>query len=82
MNQTQGLTAAEWLKQTSESEIADTLYLYGEEKRSRIIAATIKKYQKIKILIQPPNLPILSPQWFVLVRKNTLQLVHFKQLEL
>jgi 16S rRNA (cytosine1402-N4)-methyltransferase len=48
MNQTQGLTAAEWLKQTSESEIADALYLYGEEKRSRIIAATIKKYQQNK----------------------------------
>jgi 16S rRNA (cytosine1402-N4)-methyltransferase len=48
MNQTQGLTAAEWLKQTSESEIADALYLYGEEKRSRIIAATIKKYQHNK----------------------------------
>jgi 16S rRNA (cytosine1402-N4)-methyltransferase len=48
MNQTQGLTAAEWLKQTSVSEIADALYLYGEEKRSRIIAATIKKYQQNK----------------------------------
>jgi 16S rRNA (cytosine1402-N4)-methyltransferase len=48
MNQTLGLTAAEWLKQTSVSEIADALYLYGEEKRSRIIAATIKKYQQNK----------------------------------
>ena len=48
MNQTQGLTAAEWLKQTSESEIADALYLYGEEKRSRIIAAKIKKYLQNK----------------------------------
>jgi len=48
MNQTQGLTAAEWLKQSSENEIADALYLYGEEKRSRIIAATIKKYQQNK----------------------------------
>ena len=48
MNQTQGLTAAEWLKQTSEGEIADALYLYGEEKRSRIIAAKIKKYQQNK----------------------------------
>ncbi len=48
MNQTQGLTAEEWLKQTSEGEIADALYLYGEEKRSRIIAAKIKKYQQNK----------------------------------
>ena len=48
MNQTQGLTAAEWLKQSSENEIADALYLYGDEKKSRIIAATIKKYQQNK----------------------------------
>ena len=48
MNQTQGLTAAEWLKQKSASEIADALYLYGEEKKSRIIASTIKKYQESK----------------------------------
>ncbi len=48
MNQTQGLTAAEWLKQSSENEIADALYLYGEEKKSRIIAAKIKKYQQNK----------------------------------
>jgi len=46
MDQSQPLTAAQWLKETSESEIADAIYLYGEEKRSRIIAATIKKYQK------------------------------------
>ena len=36
MNQTQPLTAAQWLKESSEVEIADALYLYGEEKRSRI----------------------------------------------
>ncbi len=46
MDQSQHLTAAQWLKESSEVEIADALYLYGEEKRSRIIAATIKKYQK------------------------------------
>jgi len=46
MDQTQPLTAAKWLKESSEVEIADALYLYGEEKRSRIIATTIKKYQK------------------------------------
>ena len=46
MDQTRPLTAAQWLKDSSEVEIADALYLYGEEKRSRTIAATIKKYQK------------------------------------
>ena len=46
MDQTKTLTAAQWLKESTELEIADALYLYGEEKRSRVIAATIKKYQK------------------------------------
>ena len=40
MDQTQPLTAAQWLKESSVVEISDALYLYGEEKRSRIIAAT------------------------------------------
>jgi 16S rRNA (cytosine1402-N4)-methyltransferase len=48
MNQSQKLTAANWLKENSEIEIANTLYQYGEEKRSRIIASTIKEYQKNK----------------------------------
>ncbi len=46
MDQSQRITAAEWLKDTSEKEIADVLYQYGEEKRSRIIASTIKEYTK------------------------------------
>jgi len=59
MDQTQPLTAAQWLKESTELEIADALYLYGEEKRSRIIAATIKKYQKnneIKTTLDLANL--------------------------
>ena len=59
MNQSQRLTASEWLKETSEKEIADTLYQYGEEKRSRIIASTIKEYQKnseIKTTLELANL--------------------------
>jgi len=59
MDQTQPLTAAQWLKESSEVEIADALYLYGEEKRSRIIASTIKKYQKsneIKTTLDLANL--------------------------
>jgi len=44
MDQTQKLTAAIWLRECSEIEIANTLYNYGDEKRSRIIALTIKKY--------------------------------------
>lgn len=59
MDQSQRLTATEWLKETSEKEIADTLYQYGEEKRSRIIASTIKKYQEnseIKTTLELANL--------------------------
>ena len=59
MDQSQRLTAIEWLKETSEKEIADTLYQYGEEKRSRIIASTIKEYQKnseIKTTLELANL--------------------------
>ena len=46
MDQTQTTTAASWLRDSSETEIANTLFQYGEEKRSRIIASTIKEYQK------------------------------------
>ena len=59
MDQSQKLTATEWIKETSEKEIADTLYQYGEEKRSRIIASTIKEYQKnneIKTTLELANL--------------------------
>ena len=45
--------------ESSEFEIANALYLYGEEKRSRIIATTIKKYQKsneIKTTLDLANL--------------------------
>ena len=59
MDQSQRLTASEWLKEKSEKEIADTLYQYGEEKRSRIIASTIKEYQKnseIKTTLELANL--------------------------
>ncbi len=59
MDQTQPLTAAQWLRQSTELEIADALYLYGEEKRSRVIASTIKKYQKnneIKTTLDLSNL--------------------------
>jgi 16S rRNA (cytosine1402-N4)-methyltransferase len=59
MDQSQRITAAEWLKDTSEKEIADVLYQYGEEKRSRIIASVIKEYQKsneIKTTLELVNL--------------------------
>ena len=46
MNQTCGQTAQLWLKSASEKEIADVLFNYGEERRSRIIAKKIKEFQQ------------------------------------
>lgn len=36
-----GRTAAEWLNEADEAEIADVLYLYGEERQSRRVARAI-----------------------------------------
>lgn len=41
MNRAQGPTAAEWLANVSQEELADTLFRYGEEPRARQIAAAI-----------------------------------------
>ena len=45
MDQTKGITAMDWLDKANEKEIADIIYKFGEEKRSRAIAKAIKKYQ-------------------------------------
>ena len=50
MNQSQRMTAAIWLRESSEKVIADALYQFGEEKRSRVIASKIKEYQKSKYI--------------------------------
>ena len=41
MNRALGLTAAEWLANVSQQELADVLFRYGEEPRARQIAAAI-----------------------------------------
>jgi 16S rRNA (cytosine1402-N4)-methyltransferase len=41
MNRAEGPTAAEWLATVSQQELADVLFRYGEEPRSRQIAAAI-----------------------------------------
>ncbi len=45
MNQTTGLSAAQWLQEASEEEIANVIYEFGDEKKSRHIASRIKKFQ-------------------------------------
>ena len=46
MDQTSGISAAQWLTQADEVEIANVIYEFGEEKRSRHIASAIKRYQQ------------------------------------
>jgi 16S rRNA (cytosine1402-N4)-methyltransferase len=41
MNRTIGSTAAEWLAQVPQAELADVLYRFGEEPRARQVAAAI-----------------------------------------
>lgn len=43
MNTGSGITAAEWINKAAETEIADVLYHYGEEKHSRRMARAIVK---------------------------------------
>ena len=43
MDRSQDLTALAWLKSVSETEIADVLWQYGEERQSRKIAKRIKQ---------------------------------------
>lgn len=45
MNQTTGLSAVQWLAQANEEEIANVIYQFGDEKKSRHIASRIKKFQ-------------------------------------
>ena len=59
MDRTRGVSAAEWLSSASEAEIADVIYMFGEEKKSRKIANAIKRHQKdsdIKTTAQLANI--------------------------
>ncbi len=50
MDQTNGTSAAQWLYSADEEEIANVIYRFGEEKRSRHIASAIKKHQKDNVI--------------------------------
>ncbi|WXT99591.1 MAG: Ribosomal RNA small subunit methyltransferase H [Catillopecten margaritatus gill symbiont] len=45
MNQTAGISAAEWLATANETDIANVIYKFGEERKSRHIATAIKRFQ-------------------------------------
>lgn len=46
MDNSQGLTVAEWLTQTDEQQLADVFYQYGEERFSRRIAHAVMQAQQ------------------------------------
>ncbi|SFV87640.1 rRNA small subunit methyltransferase H [hydrothermal vent metagenome] len=46
MNQTTGINAAQWLATTNETDIANVIYKFGEERKSRHIATAIKRFQE------------------------------------
>jgi 16S rRNA (cytosine1402-N4)-methyltransferase len=46
MNQSSGVSAAEWLAGANETKIANVIYDFGEEQKSRHIASAIKKFQE------------------------------------
>jgi 16S rRNA (cytosine1402-N4)-methyltransferase len=47
MNTASGVTAAEWLSNVSQKELADVLFRYGEEPRARQIAAAIVRARDV-----------------------------------
>ncbi|TEU22234.1 MAG: 16S rRNA (cytosine(1402)-N(4))-methyltransferase RsmH [Gammaproteobacteria bacterium] len=50
MDQTNGISAAQWLENADAVEIANVIYEFGEERKSRHIASAIKKYQQDKTI--------------------------------
>jgi len=50
MDQTSGISAAQWLENADAVEIANVIYEFGEERKSRHIASAIKKYQQDKTI--------------------------------
>ena len=51
MDQTSGISAAQWLENADAVEIANVIYEFGEEKKSRHIASAIKRYQQDNAII-------------------------------
>jgi len=50
MDTTQGITAAQWLAEVKEQELADALWMYGDERFSRRIACTICQQREVEPL--------------------------------
>ncbi|KXZ68494.1 16S rRNA (cytosine(1402)-N(4))-methyltransferase RsmH [Acinetobacter venetianus] len=64
MDNSQGLTAAEWLLQIEEEKLANIIYQYGEERYSRRIARAIKQAGEITTTAQLAEIvKVAHPKW-------------------
>lgn len=59
MDRTQNITAASWLASASEREIADALYQFGEERKSRRIAKRICEVRELNAIEKTSQLASL-----------------------
>ena len=60
MDQTEGATAAEWLRDATEQELADVIYQFGEERFSRRIARRIVEARRERPIAPPASSPASS----------------------
>ncbi len=64
MDNSQGQTAADWLMTVEESELADVLYQYGEERHSRRIARAIKQAGRMETTAELAEVvKVAHPKW-------------------
>ena len=64
MDNSQGLTAAEWLLDIEEEKLANIIYQYGEERYSRRIARAIKQAGEITTTAQLAEIvKVAHPKW-------------------
>ncbi|MBK8970544.1 MAG: 16S rRNA (cytosine(1402)-N(4))-methyltransferase RsmH [Hahellaceae bacterium] len=67
MDQSSGVTAAQWLASAPEAEIADVLWTYGEEKFSRRMAKAIVERRSVEPILRTTQLATIvadaNPRW-------------------
>jgi len=64
MDNSRGQTAAEWLLQIGEEDLANVLYQYGEERYSRRIARAIKQFGQFDTTAQLAEvIKVAHPKW-------------------
>ena len=67
MDTTQGISAAQWINSASETEIADVLYHYGEERHSRRMARRVVAERAISPILRTGVLAEMikeaNPSW-------------------